>query len=627
MKACLVLAAGWFLAGNPLLAGPLLPEVTVFGEGAQLPESSDVTVLEGKQLGASGARTLSDALARGVPGLSVEKRGGREGSGGIIIRGISADRIQLRVDGVPRDAASLDSIPIMDVRRVEILRGAASARYGDRAMGGVILVTTRQGRQEDLSIAAGLASFGTTIFRLRVPLAWTNGRVRISFARDESGGGWLFPGQLTEKPDGSTRLDGSPVRALNTGYLDWRLRISGEVLGLTFSGEYLERDAGVPGTIDFPTIRAAMRDRTLAGRVLSSASSLLAEGDEVSVTVSASTRQRQYRDFALYAREDRYDLGQAGVSAIWSIANGQGFELRAGLEGQTASLDALVAGGTDTTGRRTRSSLAIYSDVGYRGEDWSINAALRAEGTGGFASRLSPAMGASLQLARGVRLSANAGTAWRIPSLDDLFWPATAFAVGNDALRPESSASVDAGIRLDSLDGLSATVTGFVQRSRDLVLWQPSAGGVWRPGNIGEVSARGVEAVLEWIHPLGEMWQVECQAEYSLQVNRVCSGDSTDGSQLPRTPHEKGSGGVVLRQTRLGMLRLGARYTGFRYLNMANTKYLGDHLLLDLAIELRFCPWSVLRGSIENLLDTPAVHLREYPVPGREWSFSLEVKL
>lgn len=627
MKTCLAVATGWLLITNSLLIGALLPEVTVFGEGRQVPESADVTILEGRQLEESGARSLTDALSKGVPGLSVEKRGGHEGRGRIVIRGIAADRIQLRVDGVPRDAASLDSIPISEVQRVEILRGASSARYGDQAMGGVILVTTRQGKEERISFGAGLASFGTSLFRVRVPLSWTNGRVRISFTRDESKGGWLFPGQLAEKPDGSTGLAGSQVRALNTGYLDWRLRILADVVGLTLVGEYSDREAGVPGTIDFPTIRAAMRDKTLAGRLQYSISSLFFSGDEIALTVSASSRQRHYRDFALYLREDRYDLGQAGLFAVWSVKNGKGLELRTGLEGQLTSLDALVAGGTDTTGQRTRNSLALYSDIRYQKEDWSLNAALRAEGVQGFASRFSPAVGGSLRLAKGLRLNVNAGSAWRIPSLDDLFWPATAFAVGNDALRPESSVSLDASLRFDSFTGLSVALTGFVQRSRDLILWQPSAGGVWRPSNIGNVSSRGAEIVFEWIRPLGKDWQLEWQMEYSLQVNRMYLGDSTDGAQLPRTPHEKGSGALVLRQTRWGLFRLGARYTGFRYLNMANTKFLGDHFLLDLALEVKLGAWGVLRGSVENLQDIAAVHLREYPVPGREWLLSLEIQL
>ena len=247
--------------------------------------------------------------------------------------------------------------------------------------------------------------------------------------------------------------------------------------------------------------------------------------------------------------------------------------------------DALVAGGTDTTGRHLRHTLGVSAD-GDSGQALTISAAMR-RATGGYAPRFSPSLGASLLLADGVRIFCNAGTAWKIPSLDDLFWPATAFAAGNDRLRPESSWTLDSGVRLVPLEGLQFRVTGFLQHVVDMIHWQPSAGGVWRPANIGEVLAHGLETVVEWAYPVNPVWNLHMQAEYSLQVNRVRAFDSTDGSQIPRTPHEKASASVSLRHRTMGMFRFAAGYTGFRYLNMANTKYLGDHLLVDTSLEIR----------------------------------------
>lgn len=162
---CAYLILGFiFLIVGELTAGPLLSEVTVYGESDAISPTADTTVLQGPNLNAGGARTLSEVIARGVPGVRVEKRGGRESGSRISIRGISSERIQIRVDGVVRDAAVLDLLTPDEVLRIEVIRGAGAARYGDSAMGGVILVTTRQSRNEKPVVRAGLASFSSTGF-------------------------------------------------------------------------------------------------------------------------------------------------------------------------------------------------------------------------------------------------------------------------------------------------------------------------------------------------------------------------------------------------------------------------------------------------------------------------------
>lgn len=437
---------------------------------------------------------------------------------------------------------------------------------------------------------------------------------------------------MHESATGSTTLAGEAVQALNTGYLDWKFRTGGEFWTgenscIRFTTEYLHRDAGVPGTIDFPSVRAAMSDSRLAGRAQFEASSLLVKGDIFRTVVSGEQRIRSYRDFALYELEDRYNLNQFGLISVWEIPFSEELSVRINIEDRVSVLDARVAGGTDTTGQHIRHTLACGLDGGYASGNLIWSGALRLEITDGYSTRFSPALGASFVVAEGIRIFCNGGTAWKIPALDDLFWPATAFAVGNDQLRPESSWSLDCGIRYVPVDQLQVRLTGFLQHVIDMIHWQPSAGGVWRPANVGEVHARGVEGVLEWASSINAFWNLKIQMEYSLQVNRVYSADSTDGSQLPRTPHEKGSMNVSVQHRTLGMLSVSAGYTGFRYLNMANTKYLGDHLLVDTSLELRLGERWVLRANIENIFDTVAVHLREYPLPGREWSCSLEVSL
>jgi hemoglobin/transferrin/lactoferrin receptor protein len=92
-----------------------------------------------------------DGLLKYEPGLEMETAGTRFGATGINIRGVSGNRVDIEIDGVPaRDqfaigAYSNGSRALVEpdrVKRVEVLYGPASVMYGSNAMGGVMAITT-----------------------------------------------------------------------------------------------------------------------------------------------------------------------------------------------------------------------------------------------------------------------------------------------------------------------------------------------------------------------------------------------------------------------------------------------------------------------------------------------------
>ena len=70
------------------------------------------------------------------------------GGGSPIIRGFEANKVLLVVDGVVLESSFFNSIDVNDIESVEVLKDAASgAIYGSRAAGGVIIITTKQGKE------------------------------------------------------------------------------------------------------------------------------------------------------------------------------------------------------------------------------------------------------------------------------------------------------------------------------------------------------------------------------------------------------------------------------------------------------------------------------------------------
>ncbi|MGD1876080.1 MAG: TonB-dependent receptor [Kiloniellaceae bacterium] len=105
-----------------------------------------VSVRTGEELREAGVRTVED-LGKVFPGLIIRKRGNRAYSS-ISLRGVTSPdfynaAVQVYVDGVPQDPAYLTQ-ELVDVERVEVLRGPQGTLYGRKAHGGVINVITRK---------------------------------------------------------------------------------------------------------------------------------------------------------------------------------------------------------------------------------------------------------------------------------------------------------------------------------------------------------------------------------------------------------------------------------------------------------------------------------------------------
>lgn len=90
-------------------------------------------------------------LVRYEPGVSVTG-GGRFGIGGFAIRGLDGNRVRIEVDGVSApdafaiggfSSAGRDFVDLDSLKRVEIVRGAASALHGSDALGGVVSFVTK----------------------------------------------------------------------------------------------------------------------------------------------------------------------------------------------------------------------------------------------------------------------------------------------------------------------------------------------------------------------------------------------------------------------------------------------------------------------------------------------------
>lgn len=135
----------------------MLDEVVVVGYGTMRKKdlTGALSSVKGKELAARRTTQLSTALQGATSGVMVTRDNGAPGAAASIrIRGVTTigeSSPLVIVDGVPGD---INQVNPDDVESMTVLKDASSASiYGSRAAAGVIVITTKRAKDNDLSLS------------------------------------------------------------------------------------------------------------------------------------------------------------------------------------------------------------------------------------------------------------------------------------------------------------------------------------------------------------------------------------------------------------------------------------------------------------------------------------------
>lgn len=123
-----------------------------------------VEVITAEEIERSGAKNLAEAI-EDIPGVIVSGHP----TDTIMIQGFDGDYVKFMIDGIEvtgdiGGAVAVYQIPMGNVERIEIIRGATSALYGSDAIGGVVNIITKKNKSETNDFSFALAQeFGTNL--------------------------------------------------------------------------------------------------------------------------------------------------------------------------------------------------------------------------------------------------------------------------------------------------------------------------------------------------------------------------------------------------------------------------------------------------------------------------------
>jgi outer membrane cobalamin receptor len=199
----------------------------------------NVTVITAEDIEQASGNNLVDLLAR-ESGMNLRSYFGHDKSAGVDIRGMGetfGSNVIVMVDGVrlnPPDlnGPDLASIPLDQVERIEIVRGAGSVIYGDGAVGGVINIISKKGKKTPVArIQTSYGSYETV-----------DGRASCSGKID----GFGFSMNADYYDSDGYRDNGFLRKKDVTGQVGYDL---GDHVTFTTSASYHEDAYGLPGRV------------------------------------------------------------------------------------------------------------------------------------------------------------------------------------------------------------------------------------------------------------------------------------------------------------------------------------------------------------------------------------------
>ncbi len=553
---------------------------------------ASVVVIDRATIEQTQALDIADLL-RLHAGLDIGRNGGPGQATSVFIRGTESNHTLVMIDGVKINPSTLGGAALQNIspdliERVEIIKGPRSTLYGSEAIGGVINIITRRaasGTAFNASLGAG--NQGTRKIKGGIHHAGTTLRGGIEVQRNTSDG---FPARR-----GST---------LNRGYENDSVNayLGAKLSGIDFEVSHWQTQ----GTNEYQGFTLNALDQDFANRA--SALTLKANPTAAWATqaklshVADTIDQNQITPFSV----DDYDFAHTTRNVFdWQndiqISSQQ--LLTAGITLSRDNAEALSYG-TAFNKDTAVNSLYVQDDLTLGAHQLLVAVRSTDHETAGLHTTWN--LGYGYQAASDTRLIANAGTAFRSPDSTDRFGYG-----GNPNLKPETSRTLEMGIRHNLHPNHTVSITAFHNRIQDLISYNdPDGFSGPTPGaneNIDRATIRGMETSY---HLALAQWRFQLEGVLQSAKNR------STGAQLARRASRSLTASAVYD---LGKHQIGVDFlaSGSRKDSDFSSDINNGYSLLNLTAQTRLAQHWTVRGKIENLLNKEYTLASGYNTQGR----------
>jgi outer membrane receptor for ferrienterochelin and colicins len=628
-----------------------------------------VTVVTRRDIESANCPDVGAAIDN-IAGVCVSRFGGLGSGSTVQLRGATSRHAVVMIDGrivnsPSQGFADLSWLPIENVERIEIVRGPYSALYGAGAVGGVVNIITKKAPEEPyLKSSLAFGSFQTSLANIEGGGKIGDFGAIVGLARKESGGHRPHSEYLSELATCNLSYRFSEETLLS---LDFNLHEDVlETPGVRPASDPARRwDAQrLLGDDDVSTrFDQESRERTSVNCVFQThglkITTSMDRWRDKSDTMNVGYRNWWTETFLAAGCSDfhtdvlgmdvqyRHELGSRHLLTVGSSFKKDDFDVEdLGLDTDPITFDDFVIFRDWAAHRKTWSFFAQDEiDI----DPVVVTVGGRWDHPSDFPSKFTLRTGAIWKCTDRVSLRGGFGTSYSAPSLNDLYWPRTAWAIGNPDVGPETGKSFEIGVDHAFDKRTLWRLTVFSQRTKDMIGWAPTGpagafGNLWQPDNIGRVRIDGVET--SFTFPMSN--SVDGSVGYTYVDAGQTSREVWPGNlvvvkkrRLRAVPQHKldvgancrGLFGVEPLNLAMNAAAVSQRYMYYNTAPYTRRKRIPGYCVVDAKVSYD-CPWGNVFLSLDNFFDKGYTiqsgmdfYDRDYPMPGRTIMLGFEIEL
>lgn len=567
---------------SPIFAAETINLDDVVVTASRVPQTresviADVSVIESEEIQRGGQTTLVELLQM-QPGIEISNNGGAGKSSGIFMRGTNSGHVIVLIDGVRISSATLgtttfENFPITQIDRVEILRGPATSLYGQDAIGGVIQIFTKKGDGKPKFY--GSVGYGT--YNTKIADAGVHGQINdTSFALNLSGENTSGFSAIDTNNSNFTDKDGYKNFAFNAS-LSQKLA-EGHEMGIQLFNSNGHTHFDNSFNLSNFSSHSDSKQQSLALISKNQFTSMWLSTLKVGYGKDETTSFDEIDPFVNPFNPTKFNTEQDQIN--WQ----NDFRLPIGT--LTLMYDRLEEDVKSTTiyaktNRVNEGYVASYlATIGAH----SAQLSLRDDHNSQFGSKVTGNIGYGYSFTPAWRVTTSYGTAYKVPTFNDLYFP----FFGNPKLNPEQSRNLEASLRYQA-DRTSVSATIYHNEVRDLT-------GFDNAFNLVNINKARLEGL-------------------TLNASQQMSNLTISGNADFQSPTDEKTGNLLARRAnRHGALnisynwgdwRFGAEAiaSSLRYNNLSNTTRLDGYALFNLTTTYKVNQdWSV-QARANNILD------------------------